>query len=586
MFEITIPSFKLQSNNLKAVSDSENFKLKLQNKKLYTLPLGSDCLLGLAQALSAQKEKILLVVPTLRQVMGLWKKATGEPVFPGELLFNEEKFGAALKKEILTFEEVKFLLKILIWKYTNWQTKTILDLNLSFFGGQFKELISGGEFKAHKVPQMLCVDQKTFLELSQKQSYKDRVLCVFGLSEFEQASSLNIGIRVGWGQVLYALKNIYNPELSLGEVSKKEKVLELLAAADLFFGLASALLKTGEDGFFYYKIDEAAEVSENYNKVKKAAANFADKLSQAHGELKSETLKRYAENLRDFFEAQTNRIKWVELASNRCVFYSSPIDISEIVKEILSPYKKVAFFDALDAPLLAGYFLTRLGLEDFKQETILESKRSKNKKAGPQGDLFSSVHASPGAKRSCVCRLVAQSLPEEELLGILREEDLPAVVLFQSALNAKQFYNQHYPELKKSASVFLQSSSGGSNKILRNFEINGNGLLLATDRFILKFMSNQGILDTAQHLTIKTLVINRLPFENYTHPYQEAVSKQFEDPFLEYSLPKALYNFHLILKFFNTEKLRNLYIYDPKLEKGYAKVFKDYLGKIENFKII
>ena len=58
-----------------------------------------------------------------------------------EQSFNPEKFEILLKKKELSAEQIKFVLKFLVWQQTNWQTETFLDLNLSFFGGQFKNNI-------------------------------------------------------------------------------------------------------------------------------------------------------------------------------------------------------------------------------------------------------------------------------------------------------------------------------------------------------------------------------------------------------------------------------------------------------------
>jgi DNA polymerase III epsilon subunit-like protein len=587
LLKVKLPAVQLEKKQKPLAIIQAEFKFKLQPKKLYSLPLGRDYFAALAKALSRQKERVLLVVPTVRQVMALWQSSSVEPVFPGELLFNEAKFRAVLKKKDLSFEEARFLLKVLVWQHTNWQTKTILDLNLSFFGGQFKELIAGCELTESKRPFLVCASQQTFLEISRQGLYKDRMLSVVGLSEFEQTCSWNIGLKLGWGQVIYALKNIYNPELNVGDVGKKEQVLDLLMATDLFFGLVSALLKTSQEGFCYYKIDEAAKDSAAYGKVRKAAENFIAKLGAFGQDAQSESLRRYAKNLQDFFAIQDNRVKWVELAENRCVFYSSPIDIAGIVKAVLAPFKKVALFDALGLAFLADYFLKRLGLEGFKVSKVSLGKTTSRQKLFAQGDLFGQANIGPPAgRRPCVCELRPENLAEKDLLDILKKEALPAAILFPSAMAAKQFYNQHYQTLKGISSVFLQSSSGGSNKILRNFQIHHRSILLATDRFILKFISNQSTFDSMSRLMVKTLVISRLPFESYTHPYQEAVSASFPDPFLGHSLPKALYNFHLLLGFFNTEKLEKIYLYDSKLQKDYARVFKDYLEEIDNFKII
>jgi len=71
-------------------------------------------------------------------------------------------------------------------------------------------------------------------------------------------------------------------------------------------------------------------------------------------------------------------------------------------------------------------------------------------------------------------------------------------------------------------------------------------------------------------------VLCHLPFEQFTHPYAEAVSSSLPNAFEGYSLPRALFNFHSILKFFYTPELREIYVIDPKLAKPYSQAFKNY----------
>jgi hypothetical protein len=163
---------------------------------------------------------------------------------------------------------------------------------------------------------------------------------------------------------------------------------------------------------------------------------------------------------------------------------------------------------------------------------------------------------------------------------------LPAALLFGTTSQVKDFYNKNFIKLKEQASVLAQNSSGGSNKLLRNFEINPNSLLIATDKFIIKNLSSGNGYVGIEQLPVKTLVLCHLPFEQFTHPYQEALAAKYSNSFEDFALPRAIYNFHSILKFFNTENLANVYIWDSKLAKGYAKVFEEYVSQIPGVEIV
>ena len=107
-------------------------------------------------------------------------------------------------------------------------------------------------------------------------------------------------------------------------------------------------------------------------------------------------------------------------------------------------------------------------------------------------------------------------------------------------------------------------------------------MLLASDKFILKSLNGQAQVESVRNLPVKTLVLCRLPFEQFTHPYQEAVSKAFPNAFMDYALPRALFNFQSLIKFFYTPVLKDIYVIDAKLGKDYADVFKDYYKFIPN----
>ncbi len=90
-----------------------------------------------ANSLQDQDGRWLLVMQSKQEVIKLWQAGLVEGVFETKDLFDKENF-EQFKFSAQSSEEYRFILKILVWLHTNWQTKTILDLNLSFFGGQFK----------------------------------------------------------------------------------------------------------------------------------------------------------------------------------------------------------------------------------------------------------------------------------------------------------------------------------------------------------------------------------------------------------------------------------------------------------------
>jgi hypothetical protein len=353
----------------------------------------------------------------------------------------------------------------------------------------------------------------------------------------------------------------------------KQAVEGGLLAGDLFFGLANALFQTDPPGFVYYKISSQTEYDEKYQKIKAASESYVQKLSELNKTLSSKEVEKFFESLKSFFQPQDNRVKWIELSENRCSFLSMPLDITALVGNIFKNFAAISLADALGPEMLPHFFLNRLGLGSFKTENIITKSEKKLK----QGDLFSRLKFFAGKADKITYHCLPEAPNPEELLKILKSNSaLPAAVLFASGLGVKQFYDQNYQELKQRAALLAQSNSGGSNKIFRNFGINPKSLLLVTDKFILRHLTGQSAVEPVNQLSVKTLIICRLPFEQFTHPYQEAVSASLPNAFEDYALPRALYNFQSLLKFFYTPELTDIYIIDSKLTKGYAKAFKDY----------
>ena len=548
--------------------DFQLSNFELEDKAIYDFPAGTDCADYLVRQLLEQKKKILLVVPKNNQVIKLWNSDFVEAVFPPDLLFNEEKFLALKNKINPTPDEAKFTLKVLVWQATNWQAECVFDLNLSFFGGQFKSYITGGELKENKTAPVVCCSLEALAPLAELGLYKNRQAIIVGLNEFESYISSSLSVKASWTYITYLLKTFYNPEVEAGNVKVKDVVVAALAKADLFFGLVNMMLKSDQQ-FQYFKIDDNSLQSEALQKIQAAAHNFADLLIEANLNLESDAIAKFAENLNNFFAAEENQVKWIELSETRCVLQSAPIDISGAVKNLLGNFLHVSFADGLGSAKLLNYFMARLGLHEFAPVKVAIEPVL----VFGQRELFA---AEPKAVN---CQFSAQIATDADLGKILAESGFPSAILFGNATQVRDFYDGHYKELQKTAFLVSQNSSGGSNKMFHNFSIHNNSLLLITGRAILKHLSSSSSINPVEHVAVKTLIIGHLPFEVFTHPYQEAVAARFGNAFEDYSLPRAIYNFHALLEFFNTPALEQIYIFDPKLGKNYGEAFKEYLSQ-------
>jgi len=565
---IGIKGLSLKPNTNKAKPITLAHLIELKDKTFYNFPLGIDIASVLAKNLEKSKTKNLLVVPNTKLVLDLQRMGLCQGAFASEQLFKTEAFNALKDKPILSADELKFVLKILVWQNTNWQTENISDLNLSFFGGQFRHLIVGETPKENKTSKFIACDLEAFLEFKAKGWYKNRKAVFLGLADLEKALSGNIGEKLSWSRASFLLKTAYNPETGLGNIKFKKAVEEGLSSCDLFFGLVSAFLQIDPPGFLQIKPEE---IEENIlNKIRAAAENFAVKLALINKQIASDEIEDFSRRLNKFFIPEKNTVKWLELSPRSCVFHSSPINIQNLSVEILQYDRETIFCDCLPLKLSWQYFQNRLGLVKYKMEAM-EFPPKKPK------DLFSFL----GAKIAKIkLEIKPVNLSDEDLIKFCNKDYLPAALILSSSLQVKTFYHQYHEALQKTAFVLAQSGSAGGSRILRNFSIHKESLLLASDKFILKSLIGKGAGAFLRSLPVKTLVLGHLPFEQFKHPYLEAVSRQFTDPFEDFSLPRALINLHQIIKFFYTPALKQVLVADIKLNKPYSKVFLEYLNAL------
>lgn len=566
-FKQTSKKDKKTLKTIKSVRKPAKPKDSLKKKTLYRLGFEQESANGFFDFVVSTSKKIIVTFPNKQIALKKAKQYEAYLLIDEEDVFNLEKFKTFLSSENLSDDQVKFALKILVWQEQSNSSLNISELNLSFFGGQFKSVVCGKVLDFSK-QNLVFTDHKNFLKLSEENKLDKRFAVVFGLPDFESSLTWKNGGRVSWGGVSYIVKSYLNSDIKgLNSEKVEEAINELVNASDLFFGLFMTMFYKQESGYLTIKISEGLSITEEFLKAKTASENFAKKITTANLIFKSEKLDLYVENLKRFFQEDKNTIRWVEMSEKSCTFQSAPIDIKPQILDIESKSLGLAFADVLPSESVEKYFITRFGLGKYAKKDMVFQQ---------QLDLFT-------LKDKEVACYLDESL-NKQLIKVTNKESLPAVLLMGSQLTVKEFYEKNYSDLKEFSFLLAQSTSGGVNKLINNFEIHENSLLLATEKMILKYITSDATASGKDTLEVKTLVLTKLPFELYSHPYQEALASQFENSFTEFSLPRALINFHRIFEFFNTSILRNLYITDPKIKSQYGSVFTEYLEKRNKIK--
>ncbi len=491
--------------------------------------------LATAQALQNDPAKYLLVVADKLSVLQLWQQGLVHGLFAPSDRFDQAKFDHFLHQPNLSNEQIMFGLKILVWFHTNWQTETIIDLNLSFFGGQFRSLISNRPLADQAIAGVVCCDYETFALLAEKSLYTDRTPVLWNAHKLEQWLSEGSQGRLTWNKILYLLRTIYNPETNFGRQDLRGLVIEVLAGADLFFSLVNLDIQRNFSGQQYVSFDSLAANDFVFNKIKSAAENFNAKIELLTNQSEFHELTRFISALRAFFIPTTDHVKWIEASEINCVFVDRPLHVAPLLQNMLQPYQPPAVVDNLPDEQLMQYTLERLGLFHEQTEPAASAKLTTVQLI--VNDL--SAATDPAAQ-------------DKEITALLQPQTLPAVVTFPSKAEVREFYDQHYFALKQFAAVFAQSYSGGSNKILRNFAIRSTSILLATPLFVAR---------SPRPLEVRTAVVLGLPKVKQEHPYVQALHRHWQSKFPNFLELQVLLEIYLLLQAVYTPRLERFYLF-------------------------
>lgn len=522
----------------------------LEKNTVMVLPFAENLSENLGSYLSKKAEKSLLLVETDLEVLKLWEKGLGIGMFASENLFSSRKFEEFLDTPDLSLEEVRFLLKVLVWQTMNWQTKTILDLNLSFFGGQFKNRISGDRMQSNNEDSVLLCSYKVFLDNSSSFSSSERTLNISGLDKFVSALEQNLTVKAGWGYISQLLKSVYNPENDFGNKEYKNDVINLLASIDLFFGLILITIKAIKPVNEYVSLSDLDDFSKS--KLARAAENLEAKLLKFPYSEVSSKIESYCSALKNFFIDEQGIVKWLEVSDSHCSLYQRPVLVNSFMKQISSSFKEINFVSSLGYKGLLEYYLIRLGLESVEEIKFISQK-----------PLNIEVTA------------LDQKNLSQGLLNVADGENLPAIILFEEPVSVKNFYDENYELLHKNGRVFALGYSGGTNKLFRNFSIQDKSLLLATK----KYLAGQ----YPKKLSVNTLIIEKNNKTQMLLPYVKALKDFYGPKGLNLDVLLEIYDHFCMISVASPNTLNRIYVFskDSGLDVALTVDFIDSICKSE-----
>ncbi len=535
-------AIKFPSNTAKqtngASSENSPYTLPYPSRTVVQTSFNSPKLVIPEQISNTHVQQGILALADSREVLQLWKSGKAQGLFSTEHLFDPTKFSKFIQKPELSAEEIKFCFKILVWQATNWQTTTILDLNLTFFGGQFRGTVTQGPLPDTEQSLLLATNFASLPQLAAKLKTENRKVYISSLHEFEKDLSSGTEHRLSWQRCLYVLRGLdFNNKENSGNVPD-QIYSDALVATDLFFSLTALTVQKSFNKQTQVSLTELASNDYANNRVRRAAQNYIQKLNNLFASYPATEVTKLVNNLETFFAEDENYIKWIESSGANCILFNQPLHVLEDSKKILANFADISAMEVFPEPVL-GYLQSRLGLEEFSIEQA------------------SSFRSNTSAKDVENKTTQLQFTPSN-LMEVLGEGNLPAAVIMNSLSDIKELYNDHYDELKQYSNLYAQGYSGGTNKIVRNFGINPNSILLGTSNMLLG--------QSQRKLRAKVLVITDFPKENANHPYIKALEQYWKEQFPQIRGILNTYLMYRLLYVCWHEKLETVYVPQPSSE--------------------
>ena len=446
------------------------FDLPDNGNALIEFPLGVKVETSVLAQLASNNDDTLCVLSDKLDVLHAWQAGLAEGIFSPSDTFDNTKFEELLDNSEQDPDLLIFLLKILVWKATNWQTKTILDLNLSFFGSQFRSFVTGGQIGPPSSGTLAC-DLTVYSMLkstgNMPTGYKV-VIC--GLERVEKHISDEQGFRISWRALI---QKLLNAQVLLDKTfpAFHDEAQKMIHATDLFFGVFMLYLRKKQPKGGFLPLNQFAEDDYTFSRIQSASLKYWKQINDFSEDWPQVGLKRYLNGLKVFFGQEEQFIRWVEHQDESCILvaYAKVLDS----KAFLSGGTSIA--DNMLSQFQVREISKRLGI-------VWPVKIAKTDENWAGTVFWDNGQAT-----------------DNKILEILKVDALPAVVCVTSPSWVKRLYDSNYPLLSNLGGVYAQGYSGGSNKISQNFKIRENNILIATPNFLTK---------TVKHsLPIKTLII-------------------------------------------------------------------------------
>lgn len=492
----SIPIKESKSLNVADIIEDTNF---------ISLPRDFDLKNYLASAdIAFSKTTVLL--PNLKTALEIAQSNPKLSFFAGkENTFSITKFNK-FKKSAQNRTEFLFILKIIVWHGVNWQNSCLIDLNLHGWAGQYINAVTGGLSKKNQ--ELIRIsDYSSIFDEDKPKIVTGSKLLIYDPARFEEYILSKQGLKVSVYSFFKHIKRIYNPENEFGDRKYSKVAIQAIADIELFFSVIAILLKKER---FLGKHALLKDISPYTRSLILAAGiSLSRKLKILPKPFQTKEFKLLIKSLLDFISTEDNEeaVSWIDLSESFPKFVLKPIDISLPVKIAKRRTESLQFVSTQLHSAEVVYFMHRFSLES--SNSLIYSNNS---------NIFDREFLS---------------VSESNLLKVIKSIELPAIVIFSTRSQVKEMYENFHAELKSFASLIAHGVTGGKNKVIKNFGINQNALLLASESLLDQ--------ETGYSLYVKTLIISAYPVDKIlTDPYLSQLAIHLEKSNIDLLSVKSL----------------------------------------------
>jgi len=504
----------------------------------------------------------------------LIQEVKSHKIYPANNYISETRLAKYKKQESFSTPEITAIIKVMIWLES---TETgILTENLQFSPDEYNILT-----------HIKTLDAESLTERTALENSEESLIAPYSYRPTTQKEHLIIIDSTKFIKDLYyqnsqtiLLKKIIEPLKALSKLTDSETTKELIEKSEVMFAL---LEKTAESSFSANYFQYEATVS-NFDIASKGwalAKETAQSLIVTSNDLKDITnestlpyLKIWKETLKDIEKIVINPdlenfiLVYQKTRQGDLLVKNVPISVHESFAELQETAKKITIItpasNALDD---SRYIKKTLGLNKAIETHSIKPNTE-------QTDIFITNDIRGGTKDISI-------RTNEFLKKFLQKEKGRTLMIVNSIRALDEIHTVLAPKLKKEGITLLaQKGSGGIGKILELYKKDPeNTAILLTPNNWERF--NAKDLETSQDF--KNIIIQKIPFDPPSETTLNAISRNFSDPWIEVSIPRAILSLKTVINKFLAASSGQMIVLDSRLiEKPYTKPFLETLKTYGN----